>query len=96
MNRLLARDEREAAVDRAADRLAYLVLAFGVLLVVAVRSFVDHEAAFELLGLVVASGIVGGVYRARQQTITLRWAAAIAITIGSALVVAVALALTTR
>jgi len=96
MNRLLARDEREAAVDRAADRLAYLVLAFGVLLVVAVRSFVDHEAAFELLGLVVASGIVGGVYRARQRTITLRWTAAIAITIGSALVVAVALALTTR
>jgi hypothetical protein len=41
MDRLLVRDEREVSVDRAADRLAYVVLSFGLLAVVAYRSFVN-------------------------------------------------------
>ena len=34
MNHLVPRDEREQGIDRAADRLAYLVLSFGLLAIV--------------------------------------------------------------
>ena len=38
MNALVNRDEREQAVDLAADRLSFLVLAYGALLIAAYRS----------------------------------------------------------
>lgn len=65
MNRTMALDEREIAIDRAADRIGYIVLAFGILLDVAYRSFARAEAGWDLLGLVVLSGIVSLGYRLR-------------------------------
>ena len=53
MDRLLVPDEREVSIDRAADRLAYVVLSFGLLMVIAYRSFVEGVGSWELLGLVV-------------------------------------------
>lgn len=67
---LAPRDEREASVDRAADRLIALVLSYGLLGLVAYRSFVLHEAAWDLLGLLVVSGVVGFAYRWRQRVVT--------------------------
>ena len=49
MNRLTVRDELEIGVDQAADRLSYMVLSFGLLAIVAYRSFVDREASWNLL-----------------------------------------------
>jgi uncharacterized membrane protein len=70
MERLLVRDEREVSVDRAADRLAYVVLSFGLLAVVAYRSFVEGMASWELLGLVLLGGAVSTGYRLWQGTLT--------------------------
>jgi hypothetical protein len=70
MDRLLVRDEREVSVDRAADRLAYVVLSFGLLAVVAYRSFVEGMASWELLGLVLLGGIVSTGYRLWQGVLT--------------------------
>jgi hypothetical protein len=70
MDRLLARDEREVSVDRAADRLAYVVLSFGLLAVVAYRSFVEGMASWELLGLVLLGGMVSTGYRLWQGVLT--------------------------
>jgi hypothetical protein len=61
----MALDEREIAIDRAADRIGYIVLAFGILLDVAYRSLARAEAGWDLLGLVVLSGIVSLGYRLR-------------------------------
>ncbi len=60
---LVPRDERELSVDLAADRLSYLVLAFGLLGIVAWRSFANDEAPWDLLTLVIVSGIAGTLYR---------------------------------
>jgi hypothetical protein len=58
MDRLTPRDERETSVDQAADRLAYLVLSFGLLAIAAYRSFVAREGSWDLIGLVVIGGTV--------------------------------------
>jgi hypothetical protein len=92
MFELTARDEREAAVDRAADRLAYLVLSFGLLLLAAYRSFVDRVDSFDLLLLVIAGGGVGLVYRLSRRAVTGRSVAVIAATMLLALLVAGAIA----
>jgi len=92
MDRLLVRDEREVSVDRAADRLAYVVLSFGLLAVVAYRSFVEGVASWELLGLVLLGGAVATGYRlwqgvlTRQALLVLSFTALIALVV-SALVV---------
>lgn len=61
MDRFVRQDEPEAGL--AGDRLAYVVMSFGLLAIVAYRSFVDGVASWELLGLVVLSGVVGFAYR---------------------------------
>jgi hypothetical protein len=92
MDRLLVRDEREVSVDRAADRLAYVVLSFGLLAVVAYRSFVDGMASWELLGLVLLGGIVSTGYRiwqgvlTRQALLVLGLTALIALAVGALVV----------
>ena len=92
MDRLLLRDEREVSVDHAADRLAYVVLSFGLLAVVAYRSFVEGVASWELLGLVVLGGAVSTGYRlwqgvlTRQAVLILAFTALIALVVGALVV----------
>jgi hypothetical protein len=92
MERLSVRDEREVSVDRAADRLAYVVLSFGLLAVVAYRSFVEGAASWELLGLVLLGGAVSTGYRlwqgvlTRQAVLVLGLTALIAFVVGALVV----------
>ncbi|HET9521266.1 MAG TPA: hypothetical protein VFO73_09500 [Candidatus Limnocylindrales bacterium] len=88
MRSLLVRDERELAVDRAGDRLAYLVVSYGLLLIVAYRAFVDGQPSWELLALVVAGGVVGGAHRVAQRTATREALLVVGLTIVAAAVVA--------
>ncbi len=89
MNRLLPRDERESSVDLEAARIAYVILAFGLLLVVMCRSFVNREAPWDLLGLVVLSGLASTAYTAWRRATSARWVLAGALAVvGGALVAA--------
>ncbi len=96
MNHLVRRDEREHGVDQAADRLAYLVMSFGLLAIVAYRSFADRAASWDLLGLVVLGGLVGTLYRLAQRAVSRDWTIVAAGTAAVALVVAAIVALATR
>lgn len=96
MTSFIPRDEGETRIDLAADRVAYLVLSYGLLLIVAYRSFVKGDAAWDLIGLVVLGGIVGLAYRIRQGLASRRWTMMLAATIAIALVVAAVLVLAGR
>jgi len=96
MNHLVRRDERESSVDHAADRLAYLVLSFGLLAIVAYRSFADGAASWDLLGLVVLGGLVGTLYRLSQRAVSREWMIVAVGTAAVALVVAAIVAFATR
>lgn len=87
MNPLIARDEREVAVDLAADRLTFLVLAYGLLALATWRSF-NGEAAWDLLGLVVVGGLAGLAYRLRKNAVSGRWATVLVATVVIAAVAA--------
>ena len=70
MDRLFVRDQRELSVDHTADRVAYIVLSLGLLVVVAYRSFVEGLASWDLLGLVLLGGAVSAGYRLWQRALT--------------------------
>lgn len=61
------RDERTAAVENASYRWGYLVMSFGVLVLVMYRSFARDESNWDLLALVVGGGIVTSVYQGANR-----------------------------
>jgi hypothetical protein len=96
MNHLVVRDEREISVDQAADRLSYLVLSFGLLAIVAYRSFAGGEAPWDLLGLVVLGGLVGTAYRVQKRAVSRRWGLVLVLTVVVALALAAIVTFATR
>ncbi len=96
MNHLVSRDERESSVDRTGDRLAYLVLSFGLLAIVAYRSFADGAASWDLIGLVILGGLVGTLYRLARRAVSREWMIVAIGTAAVALVVAAIIAFATR
>lgn len=88
MTSLMPRDERETQIDLAADRVAYLVVSYGLLASVAYRSLVNGDASWDLLGLVVLGGVVGLAYRLRRGVVSGRWTLMLAVTVVIAFVVA--------
>jgi hypothetical protein len=67
------RDERTVAVENASYRWAYGVLTFALLVDVMYRAGFRHEAAWDLMALVVVGGVICTVYQARQKTLGNRW-----------------------
>lgn len=96
MQHLAPRDERERSIDLAADRISYLVLSFGLLGVVAWRSFARDEEPWDLLALVVAAGAAGTAYRAVRGAAGSRWVLVGLVTIGVAAIFAAAVGLGLR
>jgi hypothetical protein len=90
----IERDERTTSVENAGYRWSYLVLSFGMLAIVAYRSFVFGEASGDLLGLVVLGGVVNAGYQGFRRVLYRRWVVQLVVTLTlAALLAAVALLL---
>lgn len=71
----VVRDERTLSVENASYRWGYVFLAYGVLLIAAYRGLVQRVASWELLALVIVSGLVTTLYQGRYKVLSGRWAA---------------------
>ena len=69
----MERDERTTAVENSGYRFSYLVLSFGLLMIVAFRSFSRGEQPWDLVALVVLSGVVHAAYQVMHRVIHRRW-----------------------
>jgi hypothetical protein len=65
-------DERTVAVTNASYRWGYLFLAFGLLLSVGYRSFRRGEPSWDLLALVVLSGVITTLYQGSFRILSAR------------------------
>lgn len=68
------RDERTEVFENSSYRYGYLVATFGMLLAVIYRAFYLQDPAWDLLGLVIAAGMVVTVVQARGRILGRRWA----------------------
>jgi hypothetical protein len=86
------RDERTTAVEHASYRLAWLVLSYGLLVIVAYRAFARGESSWDLLALVVLGGLVSTGYQASQHVLGRRWVMVTLMAVVAASVLAVVVA----
>jgi hypothetical protein len=92
----LARDEREREIDLRADRAAYMVVTYGLLVLVMARAVLRNEGAWDLMALVMIGGAVNLGYTAWKRAVS-RQMVALTISIGVlAAVVAGVIAFATR
>lgn len=79
----IGRDERTIAVENAGYRWSYLFLSYGLLVLVAYRSFARGEAAWDLLALTVLGGVCNVTYQAARHTLQpqSRWMVATIVTL---------------
>ena len=70
---VVERDERTVAVEHASYRWAYIVVIYALLVDVMYRGLVRHEAAWDLMALVIVGGAICTVYQARQKTLVHGW-----------------------
>src|SRR5437870_3486877 len=87
------RDDRTTMVERASYRWAYLFLAFGILLSVAYRSFFLDQSSWDLLALVLLSGVITTFYQSLHHILSWRWTALTALTAAIAAVIGAIVAL---
>ena len=66
----LARDEREREIDLRADRAAYMVVTYGLLVLVMLRAVLRDEAAWDLMALVLLGGAVNLGYTAWKRAVS--------------------------
>lgn len=78
------RDERTVAVENASYRWAYLFISFGLLTLIAYRSFVHHESNWDLMAIVVVGGLLSAAFQWFNKILSARWAATCLVTIVAA------------
>ena len=66
----IVRDERYYAVENASYRLGYMIIIYGLLLLIVARSIVFHETNWDLFALVVISSFAATVYQIVHKTIS--------------------------
>ena len=69
----VVRDERTVAVENASYKWAYILLTYALFIDMMYRGMVRHEAAWDLMALVIVSGTVGTLYQARQKALAHGW-----------------------
>lgn len=87
------RDERAIAVENASYSLGYKILGFALLIDVAYRAYRYDAASWDLLGILIGTGLIVTLYQTRHKILGRNWAkSAILITLlAAAVAVAVAL-----
>jgi hypothetical protein len=86
------RDERTVAVENGSYRWGYLFVSFGLLALVAYRSFVHNESPWDLMALVVLGGMLSAAYQWFHKVLTAQWAATCLMTVVAAGVLAAVIA----
>lgn len=67
------RDERYYAVENASYRIGYIILAFGLLVLIVIRAIAFQESNWDLFALVILSSFAATIYQATYKTIHFSW-----------------------
>lgn len=68
-NQPIVRDERYFAVENASYRIGYMIIIYGLLLLIVARSILFHESNWDLFALVLISSFAATIYQAVHKII---------------------------
>ena len=63
----IIRDERYYAVENASYRIGYLILAFGTMVLIVIRSILFQQTNWDFFALVIISGFAATFYQLRHK-----------------------------
>lgn len=72
-NKVVEKDERTIFIENISYKYGYTFIAFALLLDVIYRSLRLNEAPWDLLGIIIISGLVMSVYHYQQKIIGKTW-----------------------
>ncbi len=70
-NQPVVRDERYYAIENASYRIGYMIITYGLLLLIIFRSIAYHESNWDLFALIVISSFAATIYQIAHKTITI-------------------------
>jgi hypothetical protein len=68
----IERDERTLIVENASYKVGFQVLAYGLLVLVIIKSYFFNQSSWDLLGLAVFGGFATTAYQAYKKILTRR------------------------
>lgn len=83
------RDERTTAVEKASHSIAYIFMSFALLVDVAFRAFKTGQSSFDLIAIVVLSGLISTIYQAKHRILNKSWIKTIIFAFSIAMFVAI-------
>ena len=69
----VVRDERYVAVENASFRIGYNILAYGLLVLIVIRSLLFDQTNWDLFTLIIISGFASTLYQLKHKTIAFSW-----------------------
>jgi hypothetical protein len=72
-NQPIIRDERTITIENASYRWGYMVVTYGLLVIIILRAFLFNQTNWDLFALLFVSGLVTTVYQGVHQMFTRRW-----------------------
>lgn len=67
------KDERATFVQNVSCKIGYNFITFTLLLDIIYRGLVFHEAAWDLLGIIIISGFAMTIYQYKQKILDKKW-----------------------
>jgi hypothetical protein len=83
------RDERTITIEHSSYRWGYFVITYGLLLIIAFRAFIYKESNWDLMALVILSGLITTAYQGLHKILSRRWIYLFSVTLLIAAVIAV-------
>jgi hypothetical protein len=72
-SKMVEKDERTTFIENISYKFGYIFITFALLLDVAYRSFKQNEAPWDLLALIIISGLVMSLYQYKQKILGKTW-----------------------
>lgn len=92
INKMVAKDERTTFIENVSYKFGYNFIAFALLLDVVYRGLRFNEAPWDLLVIIITSGLVMTVYQYKQKILQKTWIKTVALTFVITLIFAFLLA----
>ncbi len=72
-SKMIEKDERTTFIENISYKFGYIFITFALLLDVVYRSLKLNEAPWDLLGLIIISGLIMSLYQYKQKILGKTW-----------------------
>jgi hypothetical protein len=89
ISKMVEKDERTTFIENISYKFGYMFITFALLLDVAYRSLKLNEASWDLLSIIIISGVIMSIYQYRQKILGKTWMRTFIVTFIIAFIVAI-------